>query len=193
MATIGLDSLYYAEITEDTQGIETYGVPKTLAKAITADLTIELASENLYADDGVAYSIKEFDSGTLKLGTADLLPAVVAVLTGAKVDDNGAMISCSEDGGSPVAIAFRAKKPEGVYRYFWLYKVKFGVPSIALATKGNSIQFKTPEIEGLIMRRNRPDDTGSHPWKAEITQGDPGVSASTITDWFSNVYEPEIV
>jgi hypothetical protein len=30
MATIGLDSLYYAKITEDTNGDETYGTPQIL-------------------------------------------------------------------------------------------------------------------------------------------------------------------
>ena len=34
MATIGLDSLYYSKITEDTDEIETYAEPVKLAKAI---------------------------------------------------------------------------------------------------------------------------------------------------------------
>ena len=38
MSTIGLDRLVYAKITEDESGNETYGVPRTLAKAIDADL-----------------------------------------------------------------------------------------------------------------------------------------------------------
>ncbi len=42
MATIGLDKLYYAKITEATNGDETYAAPKVLAKAIKADLSIEL-------------------------------------------------------------------------------------------------------------------------------------------------------
>ena len=42
MATIGLDKLFYADITEDDNGNETYGKPKQLAKAISADLSIEL-------------------------------------------------------------------------------------------------------------------------------------------------------
>ena len=33
MATIGLDKLFYAEIIEDSDGNETYGVPASLAKA----------------------------------------------------------------------------------------------------------------------------------------------------------------
>ena len=38
MATIGLDKLYYAPITENANGEETYGTPVQLAKAISADL-----------------------------------------------------------------------------------------------------------------------------------------------------------
>ena len=37
MATIGLDKLYYAKITEDASGNETYGDPQPLAKAMTAE------------------------------------------------------------------------------------------------------------------------------------------------------------
>ena len=42
MATIGLDRLYYSKITEDTNGEETYATPSVLAKAITAELSVEL-------------------------------------------------------------------------------------------------------------------------------------------------------
>ena len=38
MATIGLDKLYYAKITEDASGNETYGDPQPLAKAMTAEI-----------------------------------------------------------------------------------------------------------------------------------------------------------
>ena len=47
MATIGLDKLYYAKITEDTSGNETYATPVALAKAIKADLSVELAEATL--------------------------------------------------------------------------------------------------------------------------------------------------
>lgn len=72
----------------------------------------------------------------------------------------------------------------------WLYRVKFGIPAANLATKGDSITFSTPTIEGTILRRNKVDAKGRHPWKAEVTEGDAGVSASTIADWYKNVYEP---
>ena len=189
MATIGMDSLFYAKITEGAGGDESYGTPKILAKAIKADLAIELAEAALYADDAIAHAIKLFKSGKLSLGVEDIGVAVAADLTGASVDDNGVLIAAGEDDGCLVAVGFRALKPDNRYRYFWLYRVKFAVPSTNLQTKGDSIQFQTPTVEGTIMRRNKVDANGKHPWKAEVTEGDPGVAA-VIAAWFTQVYEP---
>ena len=190
MATIGLDMLYYAKITEGETGEETYGTPVLLAKAMSAELSVELAEATLYADDGAAVVIKEFQSGKLALGIDDISVTAAGDLTGATIDENKVLISASEDGGTPVAVGFRAKKPNGKYRYFWLYHVKFGIPATNLATKGDSITFSTPTIEGTVLRRKKLDGQGKHPWKAEVNDGDTGVAAGTITGWFAQVYEP---
>ena len=190
MATIGLDKLYYAKITEDASGNETYDTPVQLAKAMKADLSIELAEAVLYADDSAAEVIKEFKSGKLSLGIDDISTTAAEELSGAKIDDNKVLISSSEDGGAPVAIGFRAKKANGKYRYFWLFRVKFGIPAANLQTKGDSITFSTPTIEGTVLRRNKLDGLGHHPWKAEVSEDDTGVQAATITAWFTEVYEP---
>ena len=190
MATIGLDKLYYAKITEDENGNETYASPVQLAKAMTADLSVELAEATLYADDGASEIVKEFKSGTLSLGVDDIGASVASDLTGATIDANGVVVSTSEDGGEPVAVGFRAKKSNGKYKYYWLYRVKFGIPATNLATKGDSITFSTPTIEGTILRRNKVDGQNKHPWKAEVTEGDSAVAADIITNWYKEVYEP---
>ncbi len=191
MATIGLDKLFYSKITEATDGTETYATPVSLAKAIKSDLSVDLAEATLYADDGAAAVVKEFKSGKLSLGVDDIGRTAAEDLTGATIDDNGVLVSTSEDGGTPVAIGFRAKKANGKYRYFWLYKVKFGIPATNLQTKGDSISFQTPTIEGTVMRRNKLDAQNNHPWKSEVSEDDSGVVAATITGWFTQVYEPE--
>ena len=190
MATIGLDKLYYAKITEAENGEESYAKPAQLAKAMTADLSVELAEATLYADDGAAEIVKEFKSGKLTLGIDDIGAAVASDLTGATIDANGVVVSTSEDGGTPVAVGFRAKKANGKYKYFWLYRVKFGIPATNLATKGDNITFSTPTIEGTILRRNKVDTKGKHPWKAEVTEGDATVTEETIVNWYNEVYEP---
>lgn len=188
MATIGLDKLYYAKITEDASGNETYAKPIQLAKAMSAELSVELAEATLYADDGAAEVIKEFQSGTLSLGIDDIGTTAASDLTGAVIDENHVLISTSEDGGTPVAVGFRAKKSNGKYRYFWLYKVKFGIPATNLTTKGESIEFSTPTIEGTVLRRNKTDALGNHPWKAEVNEDE--TAAQIISEWYNEVYEP---
>ena len=190
IATIGLDRLHYAPITEAEDGTETYGTPVMLAKAMKAELSVELAEAVLHADDGVAAVLKEFKSGKLSLGVDDLGRAAAEHLTGATTDANGVLVSASEDITKPVAIGFRAQKADGRYRYFWCYRVKFGLPATNLQTKGDSISFATPTIEGTVMRRNKPDAKDRHPWKAEVTEGDPGVDAVIVKDWYKKVYEP---
>ena len=188
MATIGLDKLFYADITEDANGNETYGKPKQLAKAISADLSVELNEATLYADDGQAEVVKEFKSGTLSLGVDDIGHEVAADLVGATLDNKGVLISGSEDTAKYVAVGFRAKKANGKYKYYWLYRVLFGVPATNLATKGDSISFQTPTIEGTIFRRNKLDGKKNHPWKAEVTES--AENAAVVNKWYDEVYEP---
>lgn len=68
--------------------------------------------------------------------------------------------------------------------------MKFALPTTTLSTKADSITFSTPSIEGTILRRNKPDSKGRHPWKAEVTEGGPGAKPETITGWYAQVYEP---
>ena len=135
--------------------------------------------------------VKEFKSGTLSLGVDDIGVAAAEALTGAKIDANGVLISASENDGAPVAVGFRARKANGTYRYFWLYRVKFAVPSTNLTTKGDSIEFSTPTIEGTVTRRNKLDGKNEHPWKAEVNEDDTAVEASVISGWYTEVYEPD--
>jgi phi13 family phage major tail protein len=191
MSTIGLDKLYYSKITEAANGDETYATPKVLAKAIKADLSIDLNEATLYADDAAAEVVKEFKSGKLSLGIDDIGHEVAEDLTGSAIDDNGVLVSTGEDSAIPVAIGFRARKANGKYRYYWLYRVKFGAPATNLQTKGDSITFQTPTIEGTIQRRNKVDSKDNHPWKVEANEDDTAVSATVIGGWFTTVYEPE--
>lgn len=134
MATIGLDKLYYSKITKDADGNETYATPMSLATAMTTELSVVIAEATLYADDGAAEFVKKFPSGTPSLSVDNIGFSVTANLDGAIVDNNNVLVSTSEDGGDPVAISFRDKKANEKYRYFRLYRVKFGIPATILTT-----------------------------------------------------------
>ena len=119
----------------------------------------------------------------------DLGHSNAALLLGAEVDENGVLISRGEDNPTYVAVGFRARKANGKYRYFWLYRVQFAVPGTSLATKGDSITFSTPTIEGTIFQRKKVDGRSKHPWKAEVTED--GTNQTVINAWYTGVYEPD--
>ena len=122
MATIGLRDLYRAPITIGTSGAEEYGTPVRMAKAISAELSVEVAEAILYADDGADEVVKEFVSGEITLNVNDLLPADLAALLGQKQDADKVVYGADTDEAPYFAIGFRAKKAGGTYKYIWLTK-----------------------------------------------------------------------
>lgn len=181
MATIGLRDLYRAPITIGTDGAEDYGTPVRMAKAISAELSVEVAEAILYADDGADEVVKEFVSGEITLNVNDLLPADLAALLGQKQDTDKVVYGSDSDEAPYTAIGFRAKKAGGTYKYIWLYKVKFAIPDENYTTKGDSIEFTTPEIVGQFIKRS------DGLWKAEHV-AEP--TNSVATAWFTSVREP---
>ena len=179
--TIGLRDLYYALCTE-ADGVETYSTPKRMAEAMTADLSVKTADGSLYSDDTLSESVSEFASGALKLGIKDLTPEVLAELLGQMVDQNKVVWAGKDDEPPYVAVGFRAKKTGGRFRYIWLLKVKFKVPSEKYETKGESIKFNTPDIEADFTARKSDGR-----WKADFVGTEDSAAAKT---WFTEVPEP---
>ena len=155
MAKIGLKYPVYKTAT--AQGV--------IGKAIQADISISTNDVKLYADDGIAESDKSFQSGTITLGVDDLSDEIQTAFLGHAVDD-GEIIAKGADDNPYVSIGFYGvKMVKGVkkYRAIWLPKVQFAEPSDTNATKGETLAFATPVLEGTIML----DDDGT--WKKEKT------------------------
>lgn len=178
--TLGLKDLYYAVISIE-DNVETYGTPKKLAGAMTADLSVSTADGELYVDDSLQESISEFANGTLKLGIDDLTPEVTAEILGQDVDENAVVWAGEDDEPPYIAVGFRAKKTGGKYRYVWLLKCKAKIPAEKYETKGNSITFNTPEIELSFMKRLKDGL-----WKADFVGTESDTAAAT---WFTAVPE----
>lgn len=179
--TLGLKDLFYAVCTE-TDGAETYAAPKKLAEAMSADLSVKTADGSLYADDTLSESVTEFASGTLKLGIKDLTTEVLAEILGQLVDQNKVVWAGKDDEPPYVAVGFRAQKTGGRFRYVWLLKCKFKVPSEKYETKGESIKFNTPDVEADFTTRKKDGR-----WKADFV----GTPTETVAaTWFTEVPEP---
>ena len=183
--TLGLRDLYYALCTEteaDGGVTEEYGAPKKMADIMTAELSVSTADATLYADDVLSESATEFSSGSLKLGVKDLIPEVLAEVLGQLLDKNKVVWAGKDNEPPYIAIGFRAPKKNGQFRYVWLLKCKFKVPSEKYETKGESITFQTPEVEAIFTVRKKDGL-----WKADFVGSPTDAAAAT---WFTAVPEP---
>jgi phi13 family phage major tail protein len=143
----------------------TYTNGIVVGKAITANVSVEVNEAILYADDAVAESVKAFKSGKITLNTDDLTYEVQGMLLGHAVTGD-TLRANSNDVAPYVGVGFYgAVIREGVtkYRAVWFYKVQFGEMADESKTKGESIEFTTPTIEGTLMTLPSGD------WKDETT------------------------
>lgn len=153
MANIGLTNIWFSELTEGIDGTPSYAGAKNLGKAVSCAVDITNNEATLYGDDALAESDTSFASGTITLGVTDDDDTIFAPLLGHTIDSEGEVVKTSTDVAPYVGIGrIVTKMVNGAYKYKveFLYKVKFGEPSKDENTKGESIEFSTPSIEGVV-------------------------------------------
>ena len=154
MAKIGLSNLIYSKLTEGSDGTPSYDGAKVLGKAVSANVSITNNSAMLYADNILAESDTSFQSGTITCGVDEDADATFAPLLGHDITGAGVVTKSSNDTAPYVGVGRVITKMVAGVKYYKaevLFKVKFSEPSQTDNTKGESIEFATPEIEGQIM------------------------------------------
>ena len=152
MAKIGLNNFRYAVLTEANDGTPSYDGAKKPAKAVSCSVSITNNSATLYADDILAESDTSFQSGTVTMGIDDEDLATMATLLGHTITD-GELVRSANDTAPYVGLGRVVDKMiGGVYKYKveFLHKVKFSEPSQDDNTKGESLEFGTSELEGMV-------------------------------------------
>lgn len=152
MAQIGLTNLWYGLLTEAEDGTPSYAGAKSFGKAVSAKVDVSTNDATLYADDALAESDNSFQSAKVTLGVADDDMTIFAEILGHKVAESGGeMVRSAEDAAPWVGLGRVVTKMVNgkyVYKGEFLYKVRFAEPSQEDNTKGESVDFSTPEIEG---------------------------------------------
>lgn len=179
MATIGLSKPYYA-VYANASGTVSYSGGAVMGKATEANIEIETSEDNnLYGDNAIAETDRQFTGGTLTLSTTDLSQEVskailglkeqaVSEITGVTDEDVQELIYDDTQVTPYLGIGFIIKKMvNGVtmWRGVVLTKVMFSIPADAATTQGESIEWQVPELSATIMR----DDSATHMWKREAT------------------------
>lgn len=197
MAGIGLRKPYYAKYEYDASTDKvTYSGGGLLGKAVEFSTSLEGTTDNvLYADDGPAETDRTFAGGELTITTDDLRQEASAAILG--ITPTEITIGEAEGGVKVQELVYGEamtvpnlgfgviipKQIEGVmkYRAVILPKVMFSVPNDSATTKGESIEWQTPEITGTIMR----SDDSERAWKREIVADDEATATAYIKQFLN--------
>lgn len=179
MATIGLSKPYYG-VYSNVGTTVSYASGSVMGKATEANIEIETSEDNnLYGDNGIAETDRQFTGGTLTLSTDDLSQEVSKAILGLKeqavdtiegiTDEDVQELIYDDTQQTPyLGVGFIIKKVRNgvtMWRGVVLTKVMFSIPSDAATTQGESIEWQVPELSATIMR----DDSATHMWKREAT------------------------
>lgn len=161
MAFIGMRHVVVAKVASHTPGAEpTYSAGKVAGKAITGNLTINRNNNPLYADDVIAEDDNGITSMDLELGLDDLLEDVQAYMGLLKEETTGSgdsAVTVYYENSAPANnvgvgyIRVRRKTNVTTFQAVWIYKSLFSKNAENSQTKGETIEWQTPTVNGRCM------------------------------------------
>lgn len=157
MAFVGLLYAVAAPIQTEADGQAiTYGKGQVIGGMMTAEISYTRNSNPLYADDRVVEEDNSITGGTIKMGVDDVNDdARVMMLGDVKEGDAGEEVYHETGESAPYVgtgyIRVRRKDNKTNYIAYWVHKAIFGIGTESAKTKGQSIEWQTPTLEGSIM------------------------------------------
>ncbi len=162
MATYGAKYPKFAPISSEPENaLPTYDGAKaaTIGRLVKADLTVNLASGKIFADDELAESADEFSSGTIAMETDDMEDEVASTVYGATVQNSEVHYKAGDTPPLGGLAYYKALMRRGV-KYFKGYfypRVKAALGNDSAATKTDSITFGTTATTFTIFRCKSDD------------------------------------
>ena len=156
MAMIGMRHVVAAALNTHTDGSEpTYSAGFDVGGAISGNLTKNRNNNDLYYDDVLGESDNGLTSMSLELGLDDLLEDVQEKLGMLKKTTAGSpsVTTYYETTKESTLVGLgyirvREKNNTIAYQAIWIYKIQFSADSENSQTKGESIEWQTPTING---------------------------------------------
>lgn len=137
------------------EGAET-GV--VIGKLVSANLTIQMASGELAADDAIDEQLSEFVSGTVAMETNDMEDDAASVVYGSTVTD-GVLIDNTSDNAPRGVLAYYKTLMRNSKKYYRTYvypRAKAALGNDNAQTKGSNINFQTTATSFTVFA----DDNG---------------------------------
>jgi len=174
MATFGAQYPNFAPWaeTQPETGLPAFGARVVIGRLVSANVTVALATGDLYADDVLAEHVSEFASASCAMETDDMLDAVAAVVYGATVETQQVHYKAGDATPQGGLAYYKVLMRNGtkVYKGFFYPKVMAALGNDSAQTKGSSVTFGTASTTFTIQAHTATDD-----WR--ITAEFPDVAA----------------
>ncbi len=192
---VGVDSVYYALVTQDDVNGYVAGAPAVLVPAMELKSTPKSASETLYADNGANDRVSAEGETDLELISPNFPELVLAALTGKIVDAaTGRVFDHSDPSGAPYfALGYRFKKSNGHYRYRWYLKCRAEEPGEEAVSQSDKPNLKPKTLKVSAMKTIYKFDLkgdGSLMDGVKRVHGDQDTASFSATTWFAAVQVP---
>lgn len=141
----------------------------TVGKLCVANLTVNLASGELFADDELAEQVSEFSSGSLAMETDDMLDEVAEKVYGCTVEDGEVTYNTGDVAPRGVLAYYKRLRRKGK-QYFkgcFYPAVQAVLGNDNAATKGSSITFNTTQTTFTIFADDNGDWRKTHTFDTE--------------------------
>lgn len=189
---IGLRDVVYAVLDETSDivgGTASYGTVYPLANSLDLAYDPGSSSASLFADDGLAFAAETIGEQKISIGNADILPEDMARILGHSYSV-GQIVDNSLDQSPYIAIGAKMLRSgkdgaNAVYDYMWLYKCKLQKPKFDAKTKGSSIEYQTPMLEGMACQLISSGNS-----RIRMRTDDPNAVAATLAGFFTTVALP---
>ena len=148
MASFGAKYPYFNPAAEEPEGqLPVYKNPEPvrIGRLVKADLTVNLASGKLFADDGLAESVDEFSSGAIAMETDDMEDAVAGVVYGCNVEGKMVRYNVGDDPPAGGLAYFKKlmRRKKVLFKGYFYPLVKAALGNDTAQTKTDSITFGT--------------------------------------------------
>lgn len=190
--SIGLDSVYVAQILQDDSDAYLADTPIYLAPAAELSGAPTINEETLYYDDQPYESLLAEGKTERKLTLSALPAEVEALLTGEVLNAaSGRLYDSAAPASAPYfALGYRAQKSNGHYRYVWFLKGRFQKPANEHTTLGESATPKPIELTYNAIKTVYKFDQGSRTDGVKRIMGDEDTTNFSAANWFTAVQTP---
>ncbi len=148
--------------TEPENALPEYDALLNIGALVKADLTVNLASGELYADDALQEQISEFASGTIAMETDDMTDDVAQKVYGATAGtgESGELLFNKGDTPPYGGLGYYKvlmRNGDRIYKACYYPKVRAALGNDSAATRGNAITFGTTPTTFTVFACNSGD------------------------------------